>query len=125
MTVDIRNPQGRPLTTADRSNAVAESLRQIARVSRFADRKKGIRSYQTHVKSDPWVPVLFVLCFLLPSLAGAAYYGLIASDRYVTEARFALRPAIGSVEKASPDAVGTKAGTPKMMVAQDSLITAN
>jgi capsular polysaccharide transport system permease protein len=125
MTVDIRNPQGQPLTTADRSNAVAESLRQIARVSRFADRKKGIRSYQTHVKSDPWVPVLFVLCFLLPSLAGAAYYGLIASDRYVTEARFALRPAIGGVEKASPDSVGTNEGTPKMMVAQDSLITAN
>ncbi|WP_204268515.1 hypothetical protein, partial [Escherichia coli] len=73
--------------------------------SRFADRKKGIRSYQSHVKSDPWVPVLFVVCFLIPALAGAVYYGLIASDRYVTEARFALRPALGSSEKASPEQV--------------------
>ena len=124
MNAEIRNPQGQPLTTADRSAAVAESLRQIARVSRFADRKKGIRSYQSHVKSDPWVPVLFVVCFLIPALAGAVYYGLIASDRYVTEARFALRPALGSSEKASPEQVGTNAGSPShAMVAQDTLIT--
>lgn len=125
MNVEIRNPQGQPVTTADRSAAVAESLRQIARVSRFVDRKKGIRSYQSHLKSDPWVPVLFALCFVLPTLAGALYYGLIASDRFVTEARFALRPAIGAVDKATPDAVGTNAGVPHQMVAQDSLITYN
>lgn len=125
MNVEIRNPQGQPATTADRSAAVAESLRQIARVSRFVDRKKGIRSYQSHVKSDPWVPVLFVLCFVLPALCGAIYYGVIASDRYVTEARFALRPAIGSVDKAAPDSVGTNSGVPHQMVAQDTLITYN
>ena len=124
MSVEIRNPQGQPLTPADRSQAVAESLKQLARVSRFADRKKGIRSYQSHVKSDPWVPVLFALCFALPTLIGALYYGLIATDRYVTEARFAIRPAIGSVDKASPDAVGTTSGSQMhQMVAQDSLIT--
>lgn len=125
MNVEIRNPQGQAVSTADRSAAVAESLRQIARVSRFVDRKKGIRSYQSHVKSDPWVPVLFALCFVLPTLAGALYFGLIASDRYVTEARFALRPAIGTVDKAAPDAVGTNAGVPHQMVAQDSLIVYN
>ncbi|WP_132256033.1 capsule biosynthesis protein [Methylobacterium segetis] len=124
MSVEIRNPQGQPLTPADRSQAVAESLKQLARVSRFADRKKGIRSYQSHVKADPWVPFLFALCFVLPTLVGVIYFGLIASDRYVTEARFALRPAIGSVEKAAPDAVGTNSGSPMhQMVAQDTLIT--
>ncbi|WP_375465425.1 capsule biosynthesis protein [uncultured Methylobacterium sp.] len=123
MNVEIRKPQGQSLTTADRSNAVAESLRQIARLSRFADRKKGIRSYQSHVKSDPWVPILFMLVFVLPAVAGAVYYGLIASDRFVTEARFALRPALGGAEKATPDAVGTNAGVPKELLAQDVLIT--
>ncbi len=92
-------------------------------MSRFADRRKGIRSYQSHVKSDPWMPLFFVLFFVLPSLAGAVYYGLIASDRYVTEARFAIRPAIGSAEKATPDGVGTNSGVPKEMIAQDTLIT--
>lgn len=125
MSVEIRNPQGQPLTTADRSNAVAESLRQIARVSRFADRKKGIRSYQTHVRRDPWIPVLLALCFVVPTLAGLAYYGLIASDRYVTEARFALRPAIGGAEKASPDQVGTSGGVPNQMVVQDTMIASS
>ena len=123
MNMEIRKAEGQPLTTADRQQAVAESLRQIARMSRFADRKKGIRSYQSHVKSDPWIPVLFVLCFVLPVMAGALYYGLLASDRYVTEARFAIRPAIGSAEKATPDSVGTSAGVPNQMVAQDTLIT--
>ncbi len=123
MNMEIGKPEGRPLTTADRQQAIAESLRQFARMSRFADRRKGIRSYQSHVKSDPWLPVLFVICFILPTLAGAIYYGLIASDRYVTEARFAIRPAIGSAEKATPDSVGTNSGTTSQMVAQDTLIT--
>lgn len=123
MNMEIGKPEGRPLTPADRQQAIAESLRQFARMSRFADRRKGIRSYQTHVKSDPWLPVLFVLCFIVPSVMGAVYYGLIASDRYVTEARFAIRPAIGAAEKANPDSVGTSSGVPKEMIAQDTLIT--
>ena len=90
MTVDVRNPQGRALTPAERSKVISESLRQMARVSRFANRRKGGRgSYGGTRKSDPAVPILFVVLFVLPVLAGAAYYGLIASDRYVTEARFA------------------------------------
>lgn len=122
MTIEVRNPQGQPVTTADRSYAVAESLRQIARVSRFADRKKGIRSYKSHVRRDPYIPVLFVLLFLIPSVLGVGYYGFVASDRFVTEARFALRPAVGSVDKASPDQVGTSTGVPHQMLIQDSII---
>lgn len=125
MSVDISTSPAQPVTTADRSNTVAESLRQVARVSRFVDRKKGIRSYQSHVKSDPYVPILFVVCFVIPSLLAIFYYGFFLSDRYVTEARFALRPALGSVDKASPDQVGTNAGVPAQMVAQDSLIATN
>ncbi|MCJ2136657.1 capsule biosynthesis protein [Methylobacterium sp. J-026] len=123
MNMEIRKAEGQPVTTAARQQAITESLRQIARMSRFADRKKGIRSYQSHVKNDPWVPVLFALCFVLPALAGAVYYGLIASDRYVTEARFAIRPAIGTADKATPDSVGTSSGVPSQMVAQDTMIT--
>ncbi|SFM07562.1 capsule biosynthesis protein [Methylobacterium pseudosasicola] len=123
MNMEIRKAEGQPLTTADRQQAVTESLRQIARMSRFVDRKKGIRSYQSHVKNDPWIPILFVLCFVLPTLAGAVYFGLIASDRYVSEARFAIRPALGTADKAAPDSVGTSSGVPSQMVAQDTLIT--
>ncbi|CAM3328467.1 MULTISPECIES: capsule biosynthesis protein [Methylobacterium] len=123
MNMEIRKAEGQPVTTADRQQAITESLRQIARMSRFVDRKKGIRSYQSHVKNDPWIPILFVLCFVLPTLAGALYFGLIASDRYVSEARFAIRPALGTADKAAPDSVGTSSGVPSQMVAQDTLIT--
>ncbi len=123
MNMEIRKAEGQPVTPADRQQAVSESLRQIARMSRFADRKKGIRSYQADAKNDPWIPILFVVCFLLPTLAGAVYYGLIASDRYVTEARFAIRPALGSAEKTSSETGGTNSGMANQMVAQDTLIT--
>lgn len=123
MNMEIRKAEGQPVTSADRQQAVTESLRQIARMSRFADRKKGIRSYQVQTKNDPWIPVLFVLCFILPALAGAVYYGLIASNRYVTEARFAIRPALGSSDKTSSETGGTASGTSNQMVAQDTQIT--
>ena len=41
------------------------------------------------------LPALFALCFVLPTLLGAVYFWLIASDRYVTEASFAVRAALG------------------------------
>lgn len=67
MNMEIRKAEGQPVTSADRQQAVTESLRQIARMSRFADRKKGIRSYQVQTKNDPWIPALFVICFILPA----------------------------------------------------------
>ena len=78
------------------------------------------------MKTDPLIPLLFVVCFLIPTLLAVTYYGFLASDRFVVESRFALRPALGNVEKASPDQVGTNSGsTMGQMVAQDSLITTN
>ena len=110
MNMHARRAEGRLLKAADRQNGISQSLRQIARVPGLVERKKGVRSYQSHIKSDPWLPILFVLCFVLPTLAGGLYYGLLASDRYVT------------ADKATPDAVGTNAGIPKEMIAQDTLI---
>jgi capsular polysaccharide transport system permease protein len=125
MNMEIRKAEGQPVTTIDRQQAIAESLRQIARMSRFADRKKGIRSYQTHAKNDPWIPILFILCFVVPVLAGAVYYGLIASNRYVSEARFAIRPAIGASDKGMSETAGSSSssGGQNQMAAQDTMIT--
>ncbi len=125
MTVEIRNPKGQPLTTAERSNAVAESLRHLARTSRFADRKKGIQSYDSHLKRDGIVRILFLTCFVLPTVIGVSYFGFISTDRYVTEAKFAVRPALGTVDSASEDDVGTSTGVPQQMIIQDSLILQN
>ncbi|MEH3117894.1 MAG: capsule biosynthesis protein [Methylorubrum populi] len=123
MSTEISSPSGAPLTTADRSTAVAESLKRFARIARQSDHKKGIRAYQTHIRRDPWIPALFLLVFALPTLVTAGYFYLIASDRYVTEARFALRPALGSVDKVQNDETGSNSSLSKQMIAQDTLIT--
>ncbi|MCJ2101250.1 capsule biosynthesis protein [Methylobacterium sp. E-046] len=122
MSTDVQRTAGRPPRAADRQRAMAEAL-QLTRLTGMIDRKKGIRSYQSHVKDDPWIPILFALCFVLPVAIGALYYGFIVSDRYVTETQFAIRPAIGSAEKAAPDEVGTNAGVVNSTIAQDSMIT--
>ncbi|MBK3402240.1 capsule biosynthesis protein [Methylorubrum populi] len=123
MSTEISSPSGAPLTTADRSTAVAESLKRFARIARQSDHKKGIRAYQTHIRRDPWIPALFLLLFLLPTLVTAGYFYLIASDRYITEARFALRPALGNVDKVQSDETGSNSSMSKQMIAQDTLIT--
>ena len=123
MNMEIRRAAGKSLKAPDRQRAITEALQQFTRLSSVMDRKKGVRSYQSHIKDDPWIPILFVICFVLPVAIGGLYYGLIASDRYVTETQFAIRPAVGSAEKAAPDEVGTNSGTVNSTIAQDSLIT--
>lgn len=125
MSTEISTPSGAPLTTGERSTAVAESLKRFARVARQSDRKKGIRAYRTHVKRDPVIPLLFLLVFVLPTATAAGYFFLVASDRYVTEARFALRPALGNVDKVESEKTGTNSSLPNQMIAQDTLITTN
>jgi capsular polysaccharide transport system permease protein len=123
MNMEIRRTGGRALKATDRQKAITEALQQFTRLTSVIDRKKGVRSYQSHVKDDPWIPILFAICFALPVAIGGLYYGLLASDRYVTETQFAIRPAVGSADKAAPDEVGTNSGTVTSTIAQDSLIT--
>lgn len=125
MSTEITTPSGAPLSTGERSTAVSESLKRFARIARQSDRKQGIRAYRTHIKRDPIIPLLFVLVFVLPTLTMTGYFYLFASDRYVTEAKFALRPALGSVDKIDADKTGTDSSVPKQMIAQDTLITSN
>ncbi|SEP18676.1 capsular polysaccharide transport system permease protein [Methylobacterium sp. ap11] len=123
MTIDARNPEGKALSPADRSRMIGEALRQAARVSRFSNpNKTTIRTIRAHRRRDIVTPLLFLFLFVLPSVGSAVFFGLYLSDRYVTDARFALRPAIGGAEKAAPDAVGTSSSVPAQMIAQDSMI---
>ena len=125
MSTEITTPSGASLTTGERSTAVSESLKRFARIARQSDRKKGIRAYRTHVKRDPIIPLLFLLVFALPTLTITGYLYLVASDRYVTEAKFALRPALGNVDKIDSDKTGNDSSLPKQMIMQDTIITSN
>ncbi|KMO12524.1 capsule biosynthesis protein [Methylobacterium indicum] len=123
MTIDARNPEGKALSPADRSRMIGEALRQAARVSRFSNpNKTTIRTIRAHRRRDIVTPLLCLFLFVIPSLGSAVFFGFYLSDRYVTDARFALRPAIGGAEKATPDSVGTTSSIPAQMIAQDSMI---
>lgn len=134
MTIDVRTPQGHALTASDRSQVISDALRQMARVSRFADTKAITRApIAVGRRRDYVTPILFLVLFVLPVLAGIAYYGFIASDRFITEARFAIRPALGGVEKttttvkadekAAPDPIGPTLDTTQASILQNTLIT--
>lgn len=125
MSTEISSPAETGLTTGDRSKAVAESLKRFARIARQSDHRRGIRAYKTHVRRDPWVPILFVILFVLPVALVGGYFYLVASDRFVTEARFALRPALGNVDKVDSEKTGSDDSLPRQMIAQDTLITMN
>lgn len=53
------------------------------------DKPGAVRAYL----SAQYGRVLFVLVFILPTLLALIYFGLIASDRYISEARFIVRSA--------------------------------
>jgi capsular polysaccharide transport system permease protein len=73
-----------------------------------------------------WLRPLFVTCVVLPTLLAVAYFGLLASDVYVSESRFIVR----SQDKATPTALGLllnnaalNHGTPESSAAQSYLLS--
>jgi len=73
-----------------------------------------------------WLRPLFVACVVLPTLLAVAYFGLLASDVYVSESRFIVR----SQDKATPTALGLllnnaalNHGTPESSAAQSYLLS--
>ena len=62
-----------------------------------------------------------LICILVPTLIAGGYYFLIASDRYVSEARFAVR----SNDSGAADVLGMITGMPKSTVVSDSYIVSD
>ena len=117
--VELGNPRPRPLAAmADRSRGLSGSLRQMA-VARFTDAAAPRAPIALARRRDYVGPILFLCLFVIPVVAGIAYYGLVASDRFVTEARFAIRPAVGGEEKAGSSST---LGIPQAMITQDTAI---
>jgi capsular polysaccharide transport system permease protein len=73
------------------------------------------------LKQRPWVPLSIAVCVLLPTLVTALFYLFVASDRFVSEARFAVR----SNESQAFDALGMITGLPSSQIVSDSYIVAD
>jgi capsular polysaccharide transport system permease protein len=85
-----------------------------------------VRRLQDEVQEQPqrkigWPAVSALAVILVPTLLAAVYYLLIATDQYVSEARFSVR----SNEAQVADALGMLTGMPRATVVSDSYIVAD
>ncbi|MBY0611627.1 MAG: hypothetical protein K2P80_05540 [Beijerinckiaceae bacterium] len=124
ITIDNGSTALSRATAEDRAAAIAKGLRAAARKARaptvfvsggggFAARK-GARMFFYGIIAS------FVLLFLVPTIAVSIYYGLIASDQYASETRFALKTGETSVL----DSIAGIAGISGSQSSQDSKIIA-
>jgi capsular polysaccharide transport system permease protein len=111
----------------ERAKVVSRSLSDAARRARFSTRArsalKGGSSQARRGTTAMRVAAiaLFILMVAVPNLVAVTYYGLLASDQYVSEARFTVSTA--AIPKM--DGVGSVTGVPPILIIQDTQIVTN
>jgi capsular polysaccharide transport system permease protein len=73
------------------------------------------------LRRRPWLLLSILACVALPTFVAALFYVFVAADRYVSEARFAVR----SNEAPAADALGMITGLPSSAIVSDSYIVAD
>jgi capsular polysaccharide transport system permease protein len=94
---------------------------EAKKVIHIVQRLQEEASRTTRLKRAPWIPLSLAVCILLPTAITALFYLFIASDRFVSEARFAVR----SNETQAIDALGMFTGLPSGQIVSDSYIVAD
>jgi capsular polysaccharide transport system permease protein len=111
----------------ERAKAVSRSLSDAARRARFSTRARSAykgASFQRRRGAQVMRAVtlaLFVLMVIVPNLAATTYFGLLASDQYVSEARFT----VSSAALPKFDGLGSVTGLPPMLIVQDTQVVTN
>ncbi len=110
-----------------RAQLVAKALSEAARRARFSTKHRrnaaagGYRARRGEKLLRVARIVSFVALVAVPSVAVACYYAFIASDQYVSEARFTVRG--GMPPKL--DGIGSLTGVPSILIIQDTQIIMN
>jgi len=115
-----------PLTALERAQAVSRALTDAARRARFSTRARSAHrgSFQARRGAQAiriLIIGLFVAIVAVPDLVASVYFGLIASDQYVAEAKFTVSS--GIIPKM--DAVGSITGVPTILIIQDTQVVTN
>jgi capsular polysaccharide transport system permease protein len=111
----------------ERAKSVSRSLSDAARRARFSTRarsayKGGSFEARRGTKVMRIITiVLFALIVIVPNLVSTVYFGLLASDQFVSEAKFTVSTA------ALPkfDGLGSVTGLPPMLIVQDTQVVTN
>lgn len=111
---------------SERAQRVSESLSEAARRLRFATRGRSpvptthrARRSRQIARLVTWLS--FAALVAVPSLVSSVYFGFVAADQYVAEARFAVR----SGSMAGLDALSSLTGVPSIQVIQDTQVVTN
>jgi len=110
-----------------RAQAVSRSLADAARRARFSARARSAyqRTGFENRRGDKAMRIviwtLFALMVAIPNVVVMSYYALLATDQYVSEARFTVSS--GAIPKLDP--FGSVTGVPSMMIMQDTMIITN
>jgi capsular polysaccharide transport system permease protein len=122
------HPPGAPLAPLDRARRVSQALADAARMARFSTRKRGRYAAGSGFAGRKGEAVFrfvmrasFVLLFALPTLLTAGYYAFIASDQYVSEARFAVNIA----QPPQVDGLANFTGLASVAIIRDTQIVTN
>ena len=115
------------LTPLGRAKALSQALSEAARRARYSSRSNrnlsggGFQSRrgETFIR---WVMIIsFCLIVAIPGAVTILYYAFVASDQFVSEARFT----IGGGDVPSPDGIAAVTGIPAIAIIQDTQIVTN
>lgn len=112
--------------TEERAQRISQSLSASARRLRFSTlghrgSPESFRARRRRLLTRVLRWSSFILLVALPSLSAAVYFGLIASDQYVAEARFSVR----SGTMAGLDSMAALTGIPSIRIIQDTQVVTN
>ena len=125
MSLNERDP-GRltPVAATEKARMVSQALADAARRARFSMRSRrrlqgggfAARRGARILRIAAWIS--FCLMVALPTMAAAVYFGLLASDQYVSEFKFT----VAGAEPAPLDPLGALTGMPDASIVQDTQI---
>jgi capsular polysaccharide transport system permease protein len=113
-------------TALERARGLSNALSEAARRARFSTRSKrytggGFQARRGARIMRLAIVISFYLVVAFPTLIGAVYYGLVASDQYISEARFT----VSGGESPKLDTLGALTGLPAAAIIQDTQIVTN
>lgn len=117
----------KPGTALEKIRQVSQALSDAARRSRMSVRARkahggGGFKARRGARAMRWAIIAsFCLMVAAPSVAGALYYGFIASNQYVSVADFT----VSGGEAPAPDGLGALTGLPALAIIQDTQIVVN
>ena len=128
MSLDNQSPKGlTPLSPVERARFVSQALADAARRARFSTRSRRRLSgggFQARGGQAVfrWAAIIgFWVLVALPTALASVYFGLVASDQYVTEFKFT----VAGAEAPPIDGLAALTGLPAMSIVQDTQIVAN